>query len=348
MCAAALLATLMVGQIQPTYRLIYVTPQGDTLDNLESADGLEVHVRLTVTRSGSAYVYTYTLTNDSASSQALFEFEINLIGWKNRPDKFAFLDSVQTPPGWWSPTLMKYFEVDTSLGTPPETTLPLIFPDPLTGETAWVPVPPDFWKPILRAIRFGSVQWTFRLGGQVPPGDSISGFRIFSRYPPDHVHWFVSGFSKLEGIGLWTQPPENYPESLVYVHMEIEDSMRFLTPYGDGKVYDGVGPGDPVPAWPAAYGHLEDRLERVDSLGWFLDSTLKRELDSLLTRAYEAYKRRQYLVAFHNLSLALGRLNMGRGSRINDLGYFVLYYRFLEAREKLPGSPVEIRRISPR
>ncbi len=260
MCAAALLAALMVGQIQPTYRLIYVTPAGDTLVDLESMDGLEVHFRVAVSRSGSTYVYTYTLTNDPASSQALFDFTLYQIGWDTVSNKLAFLDSVQSPPGWECPTLEPYFEVDTSLGTPPETTLPLIYPDPLTGETAWVPVPPEFWKPILRVIRDGYVRWSARMGGSVPPGDSLGGFRIFSRYPPDPVHWFVSGFQKLVGSGLWTQPPGVFPESLVWVQMAVEDSMRSLTPHGDGKVYDGVGPGHPVPNWPAAYGHLQDRI----------------------------------------------------------------------------------------
>ncbi len=338
MGTATLLAALMVGPIQPTYRMIYVTPAGDTLIDMESADGLEVHVRVAVSRSGSTYVYTYTLTNDPASTQALDYFSLRQIGWKSLPEseRFAFLDSVQSPPGWECPTLEPYFEVDTSLGTPPESTLPLIFPDPLTGETAWVPVPPEFWKPILRVIRDGYIRWSARMGGSVRPGDSLGGFRIFSRYPPDPVHWFVSGFQKLVGIGLWTQPPDELPDSVAWLQMALEDSMRLLTPYGDGKVYDGVGPGWPVPNWPEAYPHLQDRIQRVDSLGWFLDPALRDTLTARLDAAYAAFKRRRYREAYQHLSAAMDRLQQGRGSAIDDRGFYVLYYRFLEARERLP------------
>ncbi len=341
MFCTAILATLMVGQIQPTCNVLITDSTGDTLVWIVSDDGVEATFSVNVTRtSGGKYHYTYGLQNHPQSSQKIYIFAVQVAGWDTARDTFIVVDSMKGVGSWKGsaePLTGRYLQ-----GVDPERdSIRVVVQDPLTGDTStlgWLP--PAVWNPRLRHTR-GEFNW-HAPGDGLLPGSSVDSLQVWSSYPPDPAHFRVHGSEPVETPRIWTGDDSLYDWAL-----GVKDSCEKRY---DGRWYPfaGVAPGWPVPAWPAAYGHLEDRLERVDSLGWFLDSTLKRELDSLLTRAYEAYKRRQYLVAFHNLSLALGRLNTGRGSRINDLGYFVLYYRFLEAREKLPGSPEEIRRTSPR
>ncbi len=352
MCAAALLGTLMVGQIQPTCNFFFTDSTGDTLAWILSTDGVGATFSVEVTRRPSGdYVYTYGFRSDSQSTQNVATFRVVVAGWDTTRDTFIVVDSMKGPYGWGGSTTPLTRTYPSWLD-PNRDSLPIAILDPLTGETLRAgKIPPEIWNPRLRH-RYGGFSWN-TIRRPIVPGDTLDSLMAFSPYPPDPAHYFLMGdilsnVDTSDADPLYpNSPPEWWADSgswQAYAAMDTCDKKYTYRKFP----FAGVAPGWPVPAWPAAYGHLEDRLERVDSLGWFLDSTLKRELDSLLTRAYEAYKRRQYLVAFHNLSLALGRLNTGRGSRINDLGYFVLYYRFLEAREKLPGSPEEIRRTSPR
>ncbi len=68
---------------------------------------------------------------------------------------------------------------------------------------------------------------------------------------------------------------------------------------------------------------LQDRIQRVDSLGWFRDAALRDTLTTRLSAAYAAYKRRDYWEAYQHLSAAMARLQQGRGSQIDDRGFFV-------------------------
>ncbi len=97
--------------------------------------------------------------------------------------------------------------------------------------------------------------------------------------PPDVGKVYVEGYHPLpatceSSFGLDPDDP------LVDTAIQWMRQYESLTPYGPGKVYPGVVPGHPIPRFPTAFTDLLRISSRVDSVGWYLDSSLRREVDS--------------------------------------------------------------------
>ena len=105
MCAAALLGTLMVGQIQPTCNFFFTDSTGDTLAWILSTDGVGATFSVEVTRRPSGdYVYTYGFRSDSQSTQNVATFRVVVAGWDTTRDTFIVVDSMKGPYGWGGST----------------------------------------------------------------------------------------------------------------------------------------------------------------------------------------------------------------------------------------------------
>ncbi len=329
----------LAGQIGPTCDTLVVDSTGDTLVHIVSSDGAMGHLRVEVTRrSAGDYVYRYTVINDPQSVQSIFDVDIQVAGWDTTRDTFIVVDSMKAPAGWRSSTTPLTGRYPSWLD-PERDSLRVVLRDPVTGDTATFAVlPPEVWNPRLRH-RYGGFSWSPRISAPlVAPGDSVDSLIVYAPYPPDPAHLRVmgSGFAKRMYEILLDVPEFGWAWEMLDT-CDRYHSYR-TTPFA------GVSPGWPVPNWPAAHAHLQDRIQRVDSLGWFRDAALRDTLTARLSAAYAAYKRRDYWEAYQHLSAAMTRLQQGRGSQIDDRGFFVLYYRFLEAREKLP-SPARMEKV---
>ncbi len=331
---------------------------------LFTKDGVDLAPSVRVRREGPGkYRYRYVLHNLSSSTQRLFRVVFFLHGYNPAQDTFPLVDSIYARPGWtvscchpephrsFSRTpSRRYFWFHASMQDPVGDRVYKIL-DSLDFANCMYDCPPG--EP-------GDTTWETVYAtppAYIMPGDSDT-FVVVSSLPPDLVDLFWQGllltsdeyFPVLPVGYVEEEDPEDSLWRARYAHVEslmaAYDAYVLTHPqskYGSGRDTVFVGPGRPVPDWPSAYSHLMDRIHKVDSVGWFLDSTLRTELESLLTEAYEAYKRQHYLMAYQKLSIAMNRLNAGRGTRINDWGFYVLYFRLLEAREKLPGNPGAIK-----
>ncbi len=327
----------LAGQMGPTCDTLVVDSTGDTLVHIVSSDGAMGHLRVEVTRRPVGdYVYRYTVFNDPRSVQGIFNINIQVAGWDTTRDTFIVVDSMKGPAGWKgsaTPLTGRY----PSWLDPERDSLRVVLRNPVTGETATVgALPPEVWNPRL-LHRYGGFSWSRRESPPVAPGDSLDSLIVYAPYPPDPAHLRVMGTGFEERMYEWMMDAPEFDWAWAMLDTCGRYAYR-TTPFA------GVGPGWPVPNWPEAYPHLQDRIQRVDSLGWFLDTALRDTLTARLDAAYAASKRRRYREAYQHLSAAMDRLQRGRGSAIDDRGFFVLYYRFLEAREKLPSSPAHMKK----
>ncbi len=336
-----LMGTLvMVAQVLPTCDFVFVDSTGDTVAWIRSSDGVDASFAVSVTRDPSGeYVYTYRFHVLPTSNQHVEGFVVQVAGWDTTRDTFIVLDSMRAPAGWEASAtpVMGYYPPSLD---PRRDSVGVAYVNPYGDTIRLGKMPPRLWNPRLRH-RKGRFSWISD-SRDIPPGDSLDSLVVYAPYPPDPAHYELRG-------NVFTGVSFSYEGA---TPMTLYEAI-LNTPLGDSAFeaadtcwgrharrrfpFAGVAPGWPVPNWPAAHAHLQDRIQRVDSLGWFRDAALRDTLITRLSAAYAAYKRRDYWEAYQHLLAAMTRLQQGRGSQIDDRGFFVLYYRFLEAREKLPS-----------
>ncbi len=321
---------------------------------LISGDGVEVTTWVHVEKIDSVrFRYVYGVHNHPEATQALFDFGLIMPEADTIQDPlftrlpFDRGDTLYRPDTMWETFFSGWEEIPEV----PPYRVPFVHPETGLQESVLVipePLPPSVKEDTLGWFR-GWIYWDYRFDLDttcLTPGDTVVGFGVVVNRPPDVGKIYVEGYhpaptlcDDADTIPSYVPPPESLADLL--------RAYRNLTPYGPGKVYPGVVPGHPVPPFPTAFTDLLRISSRVDSVGWYRDPSLRREVDSLIHAAHTHWKFRRYLDAYRALSLAMNRVSGGRGTRITHEGFVVMFWRLRETRDRLPG-PAAIEGVSPR
>ncbi len=318
-----------------------------------SLDGFRAKVPVNVeVRKGSSpprFVYTYGVINDPQSSQSIFSFTFFPRGFPDfPPDSVAYADTLIWPVVWNQPYLVPRHPFPTE-------TLTVWFPalgtrqvavqrGPVVADSTFIPWafrhrPEDsVYVAILKDLDYDVRPLEDRR--PIAPGDTLLGMGAVSRLFPAVGTYYMLG----DEISPTTCEDRIGPamDSLPYVPpnwVEIVDSFYHLTPYGPGRVQPGVGPGYVFPdSWMQAFGDLQAELDRVDSVGWIPDSTVRVHVARALASAEDRARRGDRVGARAVLQQLMQDLKgYQKGGQLTWEGYLVLYWRVWGLRRHIPA-----------
>ena len=313
-----------------------------------SLDGFRAKVLVNVeVRKGSdppRFVYTYGVINDPQSAQPIFLVELNEP--LQIPESIQYADTLIWPAAWNKPYWVPRYPFPTE-------TLAVWFPTLGTRKVAVqrgpvgtdsTPIPPAFRHRPEDSVYIGTMKslvWSsLDTTHSIHPGDTLLGMGAVSRLFPA----VGTVYMESDVISPTTCEDRIGPamDSLPYVPpnwVEIVDSFYHLTPYGPGRVQPGVGPGYVFPdSWMQAFGDLQAELQRVDSVGWIPDSTVRVHVARALASAEDRARRGDRVGARAVLQQLMQDLKgYQKGGQLTWEGYLVLYWRVWGLRRHIPA-----------